>query len=38
MTVPILENVAKSARHTTFYLSCGDAGGTPMINAGWAFG
>ncbi|HZC17955.1 MAG TPA: alpha/beta hydrolase [Caulobacteraceae bacterium] len=36
MTHPVLENVAKSARHTSFYLSCGAAGGTPIIFVhGW---
>jgi pimeloyl-ACP methyl ester carboxylesterase len=28
---PILENVAKSARHTTFYLSCGPKQATPIV-------
>lgn len=28
---PILENVAKSGRHTSFYLSCGRPGDTPII-------
>lgn len=31
MTFPVLEHVAKSARHTTFYLSCGAANATPII-------
>ena len=31
MSFPILEHVAKSARHTTFYLSCGAADATPII-------
>jgi pimeloyl-ACP methyl ester carboxylesterase len=36
MSFPILENVAKSARHTTFYLSCGAAHATPIIFVhGW---
>jgi pimeloyl-ACP methyl ester carboxylesterase len=36
MSFPILENVAKSARHTTFYLSCGAAGATPIVFVhGW---
>ena len=36
MTFPILENVAKSGRHTTFYLSCGPADATPIIFVhGW---
>jgi pimeloyl-ACP methyl ester carboxylesterase len=36
MTLPILENVARSARHTTFYLSSGAPGATPMIFVhGW---
>ncbi len=36
MTLPVLENIAKSARHTTFYLSCGPAGATPIIFVhGW---
>ena len=36
MTQAILENVAKSARHTTFYLSCGTPGATPIIFVhGW---
>jgi len=36
MTHPVLENVAKSARHTSFYLSCGAAGATPIIFVhGW---
>jgi pimeloyl-ACP methyl ester carboxylesterase len=28
---PILENILKTDRHTTFYLTCGPAGGTPVI-------
>lgn len=36
MTIPILENVAQTARHTTFYLTCGEAGATPIIFVhGW---
>jgi len=36
MTHPILENIAKSDRHTTFYLSCGDPTATPIIFVhGW---
>lgn len=36
MTFPILQNTAKSARHTTFYLSCGKADATPIIFVhGW---
>ncbi len=36
MTDPILENVAKSARHTTFYLSTGAPEATPIIFVhGW---
>ena len=31
MSFPILENVAKSARHATFYLSCGAKQATPII-------
>jgi pimeloyl-ACP methyl ester carboxylesterase len=31
MHFPVLENVAKSARHTSFYLSCGAAEATPII-------
>ncbi|HEY1782025.1 MAG TPA: alpha/beta hydrolase [Roseiarcus sp.] len=31
MSFPILENVAKSARHTTFYLSCGAERAPPII-------
>jgi pimeloyl-ACP methyl ester carboxylesterase len=31
MSFPILENVARSARHTTFYLSCGAASATPIV-------
>jgi pimeloyl-ACP methyl ester carboxylesterase len=36
MSFPVLDNVAKSGRHTTFYLSCGRADATPMIFVhGW---
>jgi pimeloyl-ACP methyl ester carboxylesterase len=36
MSFPILDNVAKSARHTTFYLSCGSAQATPLVFVhGW---
>ncbi len=36
MSLPILENVAKDARHTTFYLSCGAPDATPIIFVhGW---
>src|ERR1700735_5519652 len=31
MSFPILEHVGKTARHTTFFLSCGAAQGTPII-------
>lgn len=31
MTHPITEHVVKSARHTTFYLSCGALNATPII-------
>ena len=31
MSFPILENVAKTARHTSFFLSCGGAQATPII-------
>jgi pimeloyl-ACP methyl ester carboxylesterase len=31
MSFPVLENVAKSARHTTFFLSCGASKATPII-------
>jgi pimeloyl-ACP methyl ester carboxylesterase len=31
MSFPILEHVAKTARHTTFFLSCGAAQATPII-------
>ncbi len=31
MSFPILEHVAKSARHTTFFLSCGAASATPIV-------
>jgi pimeloyl-ACP methyl ester carboxylesterase len=30
-TLPIMECVARSRRHTTFYLACGRAGATPII-------
>ena len=36
MSFPILENIAKTPRHTTFYLSCGSLRGTPIIFVhGW---
>ena len=36
MSFPILENTAKSGRHTTFFLSCGEAKATPIIFVhGW---
>ena len=36
MTFPVLENAARSARHTSFYLSCGAADATPIIFVhGW---
>lgn len=36
MTFPILENVTKSARHTSFYLSCGRTLAAPIIFVhGW---
>jgi len=36
MTFPVHEHVHKSARHTSFYLSCGPADGTPIIFVhGW---
>ncbi|HTZ66159.1 MAG TPA: alpha/beta hydrolase [Roseiarcus sp.] len=36
MSFPILENVAKTARHTTFFLSCGAAHATPIVFVhGW---
>jgi pimeloyl-ACP methyl ester carboxylesterase len=36
LTDPILENVAKTARHTTFYLSAGPSQATPIIFVhGW---
>jgi pimeloyl-ACP methyl ester carboxylesterase len=31
MSFPILEHVAKTSRHTTFFLSCGAAQATPII-------
>ena len=36
MPLPILDNVVKTARQTTFYLSCGPRDGTPLIFVhGW---
>lgn len=36
MTVPVLDKIAKTDRHTTFYLSCGDPAATPVIFVhGW---
>lgn len=36
MSFPVHEHVHKSARHTSFYLSCGPANGTPIIFVhGW---
>lgn len=36
MTHPVREHVVRSARHTTFYLSCGAEAGTPVIFVhGW---
>jgi pimeloyl-ACP methyl ester carboxylesterase len=36
LTHPVLENTAKSARHNSFYLSCGAEGATPIIFVhGW---
>ncbi|MFI4974911.1 MAG: alpha/beta fold hydrolase [Caulobacterales bacterium] len=36
MSHPVLEHVARSARHTTFYLSCGAPEATPLIFVhGW---
>lgn len=36
MRPPITEHVARSARHTTFYLACGPARGTPIVFVhGW---
>ena len=36
MSFPILDNVAKTARHTTFFLSCGAANATPIVFVhGW---
>jgi pimeloyl-ACP methyl ester carboxylesterase len=36
MSFPILENVAKTPRHTTFFLSCGAVAATPIIFVhGW---
>jgi len=31
VTFPVTENVARTARHTSFYLACGPAEGTPLI-------
>ena len=31
MSFPVLEHVAKSPRHTTFYLSCGAENATPIV-------
>jgi pimeloyl-ACP methyl ester carboxylesterase len=31
MSFPILENVARSPRHTSFFLSCGAASATPIV-------
>jgi pimeloyl-ACP methyl ester carboxylesterase len=31
MSYPVLEHIAKSARHATFYLSCGAANATPIV-------
>ena len=31
MSLPVLENIAKSARHATFYLSCGAEQAAPII-------
>jgi len=36
MTFPVTEHVAKSSRHTTFYLACGGEDATPIIFVhGW---
>jgi pimeloyl-ACP methyl ester carboxylesterase len=36
VSLPIEERVARSARHTSFYLACGPEGGTPIIFVhGW---
>ncbi len=36
MTYPITENIAKSSRHTSFYLACGPEDGPPIIFVhGW---
>jgi pimeloyl-ACP methyl ester carboxylesterase len=36
LSLPVLDNVAKSGRHTSFYLSCGRPGDTPIIFVhGW---
>ena len=36
MTFPVLENVARTARHASFYLSCGPNDGIPIIFVhGW---
>ena len=31
MNLPITEHVAKSRRHTSFYLACGSPQGTPIV-------
>jgi pimeloyl-ACP methyl ester carboxylesterase len=31
MSLPVTEHVTRSPRHTTFYLACGPADGTPLI-------
>ena len=31
MSFPVLEHIAKSARHTTFYLACGAEDATPIV-------
>src|SRR5947209_19323362 len=36
MTLPITEHVAKTARHTSFFLQCGPADGRPLVFVhGW---
>jgi pimeloyl-ACP methyl ester carboxylesterase len=36
MSFPVLDNIAKSERHTSFYLSCGREGATPIVFVhGW---
>jgi len=36
MAFPVTEHVAKTARHTTFYLACGPADGAPIVFVhGW---